>query len=143
MNPDETCAYKPQGSNFALADYDSTLSKAQPTPSKRPPALESNEVSVLSGTLSQPAVESHAPYPVDADKVATPRDPSHQILTSKGRVRRACNPCRELKTKCSGQRPACQRCRESDIPCIYTDRKRERDARLVAWSSKLLDSMKC
>lgn len=140
MSSDETCAYKPQSSNFALADHDLTLAKAQPTPGKRPPALESNGVSVLSGTLSQPVIGSHAPYPVNADKVAIPRGLSHQILTSKGRVRRACDPCREQKTKCSGRRPACQRCRENDITCIYTDRKRERDARLVAWSSKLLDS---
>lgn len=140
MNPDDTCTSKPEGRNFTLADHDSPLSRANPTPGKRPPTLKSNEVSVWSRALSQPVIESHAPYPENTNKVAIPRGPSHQILISKGRVRRACDPCREQKTKCSGQRPACQRCRESDIPCIYTDRKREQDARLVPWSSELLDS---
>ena len=129
MDPDETCASKPQGSNFALADHDSPLSSALPTPRRRPRALESNDISVLSGRLSQRSIESHALHRLNDDKVAIPRGPNHRILTSKRRVSRACDPCREQKTKCSGQRPACQRCRESGIACLYTDRKRERAAR--------------
>ena len=43
------------------------------------------------------------------------------------RVRQACEPCRQKKTKCHGEKPACKHCRELDIECYYADGKRGQD----------------
>lgn len=71
-----------------------------------------------------------------AAKVAIPRAPnlSEQSNVNK-RVGRACEPCREQKTKCSGDRPTCQRCQDLGLTCLYGDRKRERTAKSLTQHS--------
>ncbi|CAI7612438.1 unnamed protein product [Penicillium glandicola] len=59
-------------------------------------------------------------------KVAIPRTAQPSSWTSSGRVSRACENCREQKSKCSGHRPACHRCLDAGTRCSYGDRKREK-----------------
>ncbi|CAG8230112.1 unnamed protein product [Penicillium olsonii] len=61
-------------------------------------------------------------------KVAIPRL-ELPAISHNGRVSRACHNCRKQKNKCSGERPTCQRCQELNIPCVYVDGKRERNAK--------------
>ncbi|RHZ68422.1 hypothetical protein CDV55_104398 [Aspergillus turcosus] len=42
------------------------------------------------------------------------------------RTTRACQPCRERKTKCDGSKPICKQCRRLNIACTYSSSKRER-----------------
>jgi hypothetical protein len=42
------------------------------------------------------------------------------------RTSRACQPCRERKTKCDGSKPICTQCGRSNIACTYSTSKRER-----------------
>ena len=59
---------------------------------------------------------------VDA-KLPIPRNPRPKIVSSSGRVSKACENCHEQKAKCSGHRPACNRCQDSGAHCYYGDRK--------------------
>ncbi|KAJ5939721.1 hypothetical protein N7466_002855 [Penicillium verhagenii] len=77
-------------------------------------------------------MEGYAPQFPNSSKVAIPRESNTQIIRLKGRVSRACDTCRGQKAKCSGQRPACQRCRQSDMTCIYSNTKGDRDAKQFA-----------
>ncbi|KAE8354634.1 fungal-specific transcription factor domain-containing protein [Aspergillus coremiiformis] len=65
-------------------------------------------------------------------KVAIPRSANPGNWTSKGRVSRACEKCREQKAKCSGHRPTCLRCQEAGTHCSYGDRKREKMAKQLS-----------
>lgn len=83
---------------------------------------------------------SHSPG-IDAErlnskKMAIPRLPegAEAAFTSPGRfhrrhVRRACESCRQRKTKCTGDKSGCRNCREAGIICCYTDGKREKSKR--------------
>jgi hypothetical protein len=78
-----------------------------------------NQVKPVPGYISQ-----HS-----STKVAISRLPRPAIETSKSRVGRACDPCREQKAKCSGRQPRCQRCHATGAICVYTDGKRAREAK--------------
>ncbi|KAF3398432.1 Thiamine repressible regulatory protein [Penicillium rolfsii] len=72
-------------------------------------------------------------------KRAIPRlaDGAESAFTSPGRfhrrhVRRACESCRQRKTKCTGDKSGCRNCREAGIICCYTDGKREKSKRQLA-----------
>lgn len=69
-------------------------------------------------------------------KMAIPRlaEGAESAFTSPGRfhrrhVRRACESCRQRKTKCTGDKSGCRNCREAGIICCYTDGKREKSKR--------------
>ncbi|PWY88805.1 fungal-specific transcription factor [Aspergillus sclerotioniger CBS 115572] len=47
-------------------------------------------------------------------------------------VSRACESCRQRKTKCTGDKSGCRNCREAGIICCYTDGKREKSKRQLA-----------
>ena len=64
-----------------------------------------------------------------AGKIAIPRHTFAGSPVPSGRVRRACQNCRDQKAKCSGHQPTCQRCEESGARCYYGDRKREKTAK--------------
>ncbi|KAJ5331760.1 Transcription factor [Penicillium atrosanguineum] len=78
-------------------------------------------------------------------KMAIPRlaEGTESAFTSPGRfhrrhVRRACESCRQRKTKCTGDKSGCRNCREAGIICCYTDGKREKSKRqLASLSSKV------
>lgn len=72
---------------------------------------------------------------VAMDKIAIPRLRNTIAVTdanqlgSKARVSRACEPCRNQKTKCSGETPMCRHCHTLKLSCYYADRKRDRAKR--------------
>ncbi|EED21370.1 C6 transcription factor, putative [Talaromyces stipitatus ATCC 10500] len=75
----------------------------------------------------------------ETKKMAIPRLPegTEASLSSLGRfhrrhVRRACESCRQRKTKCTGDKSGCRNCREAGIICCYTDGKREKSKRQLA-----------
>lgn len=64
-------------------------------------------------------------------KVSIPRTSTAGISKPHSRVSRACEICREQKTKCSGHKPACHRCLQGNFKCSYRDRKREKTNKYV------------
>ncbi|KAL1963610.1 hypothetical protein VTN77DRAFT_8055 [Rasamsonia byssochlamydoides] len=75
----------------------------------------------------------------NSKKMAIPRLPegAETAFSSLGRfhrrhVRRACESCRQRKTKCTGDKSGCRNCREAGIICCYTDGKREKSKRQLA-----------
>ncbi|GAD95724.1 hypothetical protein PVAR5_4370 [Paecilomyces variotii No. 5] len=76
---------------------------------------------------------------LNTKKMAIPRLPegAEAAFSSPGRfhrrhVRRACESCRQRKTKCTGDKSGCRNCREAGIICCYTDGKREKSKRQLA-----------
>ncbi|KAJ5901681.1 hypothetical protein N7495_002209 [Penicillium taxi] len=76
---------------------------------------------------------------ISTRKMAIPRlaEGAESVFTSPGRfhrrhVRRACESCRQRKTKCTGDKSGCRNCREVGIICCYTDGKREKSKRQLA-----------
>ncbi|KAH1610372.1 hypothetical protein KXX44_001970 [Aspergillus fumigatus] len=59
-----------------------------------------------------------------APKLPIPR--SGSTPTSRQRTPRACELCRERKTKCDGAKPICKQCRLLKTACTYSGSKRER-----------------
>lgn len=79
--------------------------------------------------------------------MAIPRlaEGAESAFTSPGRfhrrhVRRACESCRQRKTKCTGDKSGCRNCREAGIICCYTDGKREKSKRSVDIYAYLLQT---
>ncbi|KAL4892873.1 fungal-specific transcription factor domain-containing protein [Aspergillus ambiguus] len=62
-------------------------------------------------------------------KMPIPRSANSRHWTPSGRVKRACDNCREQKVKCSGDHPVCQRCQEAGFDCLYGDGKRAKIAK--------------
>ncbi|KAJ5167310.1 uncharacterized protein N7482_006091 [Penicillium canariense] len=92
----------------------------------------------LSMDYPLPALQS-AESEVGTKKMAIPRlaEGAESAFTSPGRfhrrhVRRACESCRQRKTKCTGDKSGCRNCREAGIICCYTDGKREKSKRQLA-----------
>lgn len=52
-------------------------------------------------------------------KVAIPRHRAGIAPRYNRRVPRACESCRQRKTKCSGDTPVCRQCRELRVTCNY------------------------
>ncbi|KAJ5244720.1 hypothetical protein N7489_004816, partial [Penicillium chrysogenum] len=131
MDSKETCTFSPHDNALGATSNETPASSVQSWLDRRPNTLESNVFSALFSSPSQPLTESPASQP-SIEKIAIPRGRNRRIWTSNSRVSRACDICREQKVKCSGDRPACRRCHEGDITCIYTDGKREEEARQSA-----------
>lgn len=66
---------------------------------------------------------------VNSGKVAIPRQPVNSATRQSRRVPRACESCRQRKTKCSGDTPICRQCKELRISCQYPVSWRERTNR--------------
>ncbi|KAL4818639.1 hypothetical protein BDW67DRAFT_157020 [Aspergillus spinulosporus] len=47
-------------------------------------------------------------------------------------VSRACEACRQKKTKCTGEKAGCRNCIGTSVPCNYTDGKREKTKKHMA-----------
>lgn len=69
---------------------------------------------------------------VEGGKVAIPRQPTTSTPRYSRRVPRACESCRQRKTKCSGDTPVCRQCMELRISCSYPVSWRERTNQYVA-----------
>lgn len=86
-----------------------------------------------------PHFQTHDSGRLGSRKMAIPRlaEGSETAFSSPGRfhrrhVRRACESCRQRKTKCTGDKSGCRNCREAGIICCYTDGKREKSKRQLA-----------
>jgi hypothetical protein len=67
-------------------------------------------------------------------KVAIPRQPpNNHAPRYNRRVPRACESCRQRKTKCSGDTPICRQCRELRVNCHYPVGWRER---MKKWANR-------
>lgn len=62
-------------------------------------------------------------------KVAIPRQRAGVTPRYNRRVPRACESCRQRKTKCSGDTPVCRQCRELRVTCQYPVGWKERTKR--------------
>lgn len=69
----------------------------------------------------------HTPDSVPLEKVAIPRIPSVGNAQARRRSVRACESCRQRKTKCDGKRPICGQCIYHNNRCVYEEVKRIRD----------------
>lgn len=63
------------------------------------------------------------------NKVAIPRNRAGASFRYSRRVAKACESCRQRKTKCSGDTPVCRQCRELRVTCQYPDGMREKTKR--------------
>jgi hypothetical protein len=80
------------------------------------------QMSSSSNSTPQQAIASNA-------KVAIPRQRSRVGPRYTRRVAKACESCRQRKTKCSGDTPVCRQCRELAVRCQYPDGMREKTKR--------------
>ena len=63
----------------------------------------------------------------DADrgkKVAIPNFARPSVQAARSRASRACDACRQRKTKCDGARPTCEKCKILGVECSYSNVKR-------------------
>jgi Fungal Zn(2)-Cys(6) binuclear cluster domain len=72
--------------------------------------------------------QQHQGYNTNA-KVAIPRTRAGISHRYSRRVAKACESCRQRKTKCSGDTPVCRQCRELRVTCRYPDGMREKTKR--------------
>ncbi|KAJ5287527.1 hypothetical protein N7478_003213 [Penicillium angulare] len=93
-------------------------------PSTAPSATET--ASTIGGGNS--VAESRAPSNA---KVAIPRSRGGIAPRYNRRVPRACESCRQRKTKCSGDTPICRQCRELRVTCNYPVGWKERTKKQV------------
>lgn len=69
---------------------------------------------------STPGLASPSVQNASNAKVAIPRQPpQNHAPRYNRRVPRACESCRQRKTKCSGDTPVCRQCRELRVNCNY------------------------
>lgn len=109
----------PDGSLSAPNDDPGNQAQRHSAPAtpKRPAMPDSISTRPARGTNSTPTlgntrVNSHS-------KVAIPRQSTGYTPRYNRRVPRACESCRQRKTKCSGDTPVCRQCRELRVPCQY------------------------
>lgn len=88
----------------------------------QPPRKPSRIRSLHSGVKSASAPAANAKVPI-------PRQRSGVEVRYSRRVAKACESCRQRKTKCSGDTPVCRQCRELRISCHYPDGMREKTKR--------------
>ncbi|KAJ5658996.1 hypothetical protein N7507_005447 [Penicillium longicatenatum] len=69
----------------------------------------------------------HTPDSAPLEKVAIPRIAGITNAQARRRSARACESCRQRKTKCDGKRPACGQCIYHNNRCVYEEVKRIRD----------------
>lgn len=91
----------------------------------------------LKGNASQAVSAHRVEHILTSRKLAIPRlAEGLETFSTPGRfhrrhVSRACESCRQRKTKCTGDKSGCRNCREAGIICCYTDGKREKSKRCV------------
>ncbi|RAH46545.1 CeGAL family transcription factor [Aspergillus brunneoviolaceus CBS 621.78] len=65
-------------------------------------------------------------------RLAEGKEAVHSARSHRRHVSRACESCRQRKTKCTGDRSGCRNCRDAGMICCYTDGKREKSKRQMA-----------
>lgn len=86
---------------------------------------------VLSAVPPEPSKTSTNGKANGNGKVAIPRHRQGIAPRYNRRVPRACESCRQRKTKCSGDTPVCRQCRELRVTCQYPDGWKERTKKQV------------
>ena len=89
---------------------------------------------VMNGHMDTSHMQSNNPSSLTSSNPTFLRAPK---AVRARRARRACDPCRQKKTRCDQQRPKCTCCQASDQQCIYTN---ERPVQTVK-SSRVLQSL--
>lgn len=84
-----------------------------------PPSIASSQTTRTANDYTRSQAALHA-------KVAIPRQRSGVAPRFNRRVPRACESCRQRKTKCSGDTPVCRQCRELRVTCQYPAGWKER-----------------
>ncbi|KAJ6005482.1 hypothetical protein N7451_003426 [Penicillium sp. IBT 35674x] len=84
-----------------------------PATTKRPIIVEARSTRI---TKSTPTLGNSGS---SSSKVAIPRQSTGYTPRYNRRVPRACESCRQRKTKCSGDTPVCRQCRELRVQCQY------------------------
>ena len=94
----------------------------------------SKSTPALSATQKRPSAALNA-------KVAIPRQPPNSAAPRYNRrVPRACESCRQRKTKCSGDTPVCRQCRELRVNCHYPVGWREKMKKWANFETNSVDS---
>lgn len=89
---------------------------------------------------SQPYATNEAASTVPGgNRVAIPRMHGSASHRPKRRSVRACESCRQRKTKCDGTRPICGQCAQNRVTCSYEPNKRIRDQHQLAFLTKRLE----
>ncbi|OJK04526.1 hypothetical protein ASPACDRAFT_1877814 [Aspergillus aculeatus ATCC 16872] len=65
-------------------------------------------------------------------RLAEGKEAVHSARSHRRHVSRACESCRQRKTKCTGDKSGCRNCRDAGMICCYTDGKREKSKRQMA-----------
>ncbi|KAJ5532001.1 hypothetical protein N7494_008553 [Penicillium frequentans] len=81
----------------------------------------------------------HTPDSLPLEKVAIPRIPGITNAQARRRSARACESCRQRKTKCDGKRPICGQCLYHNNRCVYEEVKRIRDENKIKSLSTRVD----
>lgn len=82
----------------------------------------------------------HTPDSLPLEKVAIPRIPGITNAQARRRSARACESCRQRKTKCDGKRPICGQCLYHNNRCVYEEVKRIRDENKIKSLSTRVDN---
>lgn len=122
---DETAA----DPGFGLSK-DTKLAPSAERPALAPPKPASVAESVSTVGAGR-APSSHGGSRSSNAKVAIPRSRSGIAPKYSRRVPRACESCRQRKTKCSGDTPVCRQCRELRVSCHYPVGWREKTKKQV------------
>lgn len=126
-------------SQFEGSAKESESSSATATPSRPSNSGSNSSRSLPQGTSSSSSLSDVKNL---TGKVAIPRQPpGNNTPRYNRRVPRACESCRQRKTKCSGDAPICRQCRELRVTCHYPVGWRERMKKRV--SIHLLGDKQC
>lgn len=107
---------------------------SDPATPSRPAVGKTTSTQGSKGPDSTPALGHRKPSSSNA-KVAIPRQPPGNAPRYNRRVPRACESCRQRKTKCSGDTPVCRQCRELRVACHYPVGWREKMKKWVLFTS--------
>lgn len=102
-----------------------------PNPNPNP---NTNAGALSPSSLSQSQSQTQA-----SNKVAIPRLNPPSTHHGRRRSARACEPCRQRKTKCDGVRPSCAQCVYHGNRCSYEDVKRVRDQKMLELLSQRVE----
>ncbi|PYH79305.1 fungal-specific transcription factor [Aspergillus uvarum CBS 121591] len=82
--------------------------------------------------LLRPSRDLSAIRKMAIPRLAEGKEAVHSARSHRRHVSRACESCRQRKTKCTGDKSGCRNCRDAGMICCYTDGKREKSKRQMA-----------
>lgn len=131
----ERDAFVPSRNQMPLqqADLDTTILPTSNVP-PLPGTAASSITSHRTNTPHRPQItsmHSGTKQLYNNGKVPIPRQRATTAPRHSRRVARACQSCRQRKTKCSGDTPVCRQCKELRIQCDYPVSWREKTNRHV------------